>query len=208
MKEEKLLTIEEVAKLLSKSPRTVRRIVQRGLLNKRRIQTINGLEIRFSEDEVKKLQETMATRRPSSYSQGMDNDHNRDRDNAPHVSGTIDIKDFLQRYETLVAQVGYFRAKSEEIKMLEERTTSLTVQNQSLIEEKKKIEFERDQIVSEKQTLEVQSKTLYETEKRLKRENLVYAIVVIIALIVWFMAAIGFWGALRDRLPNLFGLTG
>lgn len=128
MSEDRLLTLQEVANLLAVSSRSVRRYVQRGQLSARYETTPKGRELRFPESEVKELLQDMAKSRPHSSGQPMDKGQNADR----MFTGTLDIRDFFNRYEKLVGQLGYFQAKAEETKLLTERVESLAKVNQEL----------------------------------------------------------------------------
>jgi excisionase family DNA binding protein len=196
--EPKLLTLEEVAKLLDKSDRTVRRYVTHGHLTPHYKSTETGREIRFSEDDVNKLLSDMSRSRPEH----LDNRPDSDRNRVQMFSGTIDIKEFLGRYEHLLGQLGYFQAKAEEVKLLTERAESLNKANQDL-EQKlstKDAELIQQQLAAQATETELKKQINgYKTRERW--QPWVTIAIAIFALIIGFVIA-------PAALPQLAAIVG
>lgn len=132
MAEGKWLTVQEAANLLGVSDRTLRRYVQQKKLTKHTITTERGSEPRFSEDEVLKLKADMTEARLRAGQRA-----DSGRQTAPPLAGAFDLIKFLDKYEAAVQQLGYFRAKSEQVVMLEERAGSLQQKMAELEAEKR-----------------------------------------------------------------------
>ena len=168
------LTVEQVAKLLTVSTRTVRRFVQRGQLTKHYQVVGKARELRFSEEEVSALRKDMTKGRQTTTGQDIDSD----RTPGQAFSGSIDIKDFLQRYEAAVGQLGYFRAKAEEVQLLTARADSLAKANQNLEGESAGIKKSIKEKEQENEGLKSEISLLT------KRSNFLNVIVAIMALAI------------------------
>lgn len=169
MPEEKWLTAQEAANLLGVSDRTLRRYVQQKRLTKHAITTERGTETRFSEDEVLQLKADMTETRLRAGQRA-----DSGRPTAPPIAGAFDIMKFLDKYEAAIQQLGYLRAKTEEVKMLEERAGSL---------QQKMAELE-----AEKRTLaEALAIEREQARQKLRTAAWVYILSIIVILILWFI---------------------
>ncbi|MEO0228322.1 MAG: helix-turn-helix domain-containing protein, partial [candidate division WOR-3 bacterium] len=133
------LSLQDVIKILGKAERTVQRYLRDGKLSKQYITTDRGREIRFSESEVKRLADSLTSTGGSSRRQ-LD-------DSGGGIVAGLDLKEFFNRYESAVAQVGYFKGKLEahddEVKMLTGRVDSLASEKAQIESERKKLEQEK-----------------------------------------------------------------
>lgn len=181
------LSLQDVIKILGKAERTVQRYLRDEKLSKQYITTDRGREIRFSESEVKRLADSLTSAGGSSRRQ-LD-------DSGGGIVAGLDLKEFFNRYESAVAQVGYFKGKLEahddEVKMLTGRVDSLASEKAQVENERKKLEQEKLQAESKikelAEALEQEKKIVAQKEqehrKRLQRLRTVYLIMILILLL-------------------------
>jgi predicted DNA-binding transcriptional regulator AlpA len=176
------LSLQDVIKTLGKAERTVQRYLRDGKLSKQYITTDRGREIRFSESEVKQLADSLA-------GDGGTGRRHLD-DSGGGVMAGLDLKDFFNRYESAVAQVGYFKGRLEahenEMKMLSGRVDSLAGEKSKLESEQKKLNQEAAQaelkmkelVESLEQEKEATAQKEKEYRARLRRLRAIYLIMV------------------------------
>jgi len=184
------LSLQEAMKMLGKSERTVQRYLRQGRLTKQYITTEYGRELRLSKSEVLRLADILSH----------NGDTPRPGDDATGGRGVfgLDLKEFFKRYESVVAQMGYFRGKLEqqesEIKMLTAGRQELLKGKEQVIAQVKRLSQEKEQVerkVKELQeALEREKRTLSEQEqqyrKRLRRIEIVGLILAFIFLLITF----------------------
>jgi len=194
-------------KILGKSERTVQRYLRDGKLSKQYITTERGREIRFSESEVKQLADTLTP---------VGDTRRRHDDTGGEFMPGLDLKEFFNRYESAVAQVGYFKGKLEahehEVKMLAGRVDSLASEKSQLASEQERLKHEKAQAEAKAQelaqTLEQEKATLARKEQeylaQLRRLRVIYLVMVFSLLALAFVLSpagqelLGIWlGQLR-----------
>jgi chromosome segregation ATPase len=201
------LSLQDVMKILGKSERTVQRYLRDGKLSKQYITTERGREIRFSESEVKQLADTLTP---------VGDTRRRHDDTGGEFMPGLDLKEFFNRYESAVAQVGYFKGKLEahehEVKMLAGRVDSLASEKSQLASEQERLKHEKAQAEAKAQelaqTLEQEKATLARKEQeyraQLRRLRVIYFVMVFSLLALAFVLSpagqelLGIWlGQLR-----------
>jgi len=201
------LSLQDVMKILGKSERTVQRYLRDGKLSKQYITTERGREIRFSESEVKQLADTLTP---------VGDTRRRHDDTGGEFMPGLDLKEFFNRYESAVAQVGYFKGKLEahehEVKMLAGRVDSLASEKSQLASEQERLKHEKAQAEAKAQelaqTLEQEKATLARKEQeylaQLRRLRVIYLVMVFSLLALAFVLSpagqelLGIWlGQLR-----------
>jgi septal ring factor EnvC (AmiA/AmiB activator) len=201
------LSLQDVMKILGKSERTVQRYLRDGKLSKQYITTERGREIRFSESEVKQLADTLTP---------VGDTRRRHDDTGGEFMPGLDLKEFFNRYESAVAQVGYFKGKLEahehEVKMLAGRVDSLASEKSQLASEQERLKHEKAQAEAKAQelaqTLEQEKATLARKEQeyrtQMRRLRVIYLVMVFILLALAFVLSpagqelLGIWlGQLR-----------
>lgn len=191
------ITLHAAAALLGVSERTIQRHARSGRLSSIYVRGRKGRELRFQKDEVLKFSTTVSSHVADSHHDSHDTNASSDR-------YSLNINELLTRHEQAMFQLGQMQAKMNELKMLEERATSLAVQNQTLSTEKGKLDEEKRMLESKMKALEESLRT---TTQRFQVTNLTYSIMLIILALVWFAYITGSFGLLRDRLVNIIGLT-
>jgi chromosome segregation ATPase len=201
------LSLQDVMKILGKSERTVQRYLRDGKLSKQYITTERGREIRFSESEVKQLADTLTP---------VGDTRRRHDDTGGEFMPGLDLKEFFNRYESAVAQVGYFKGKLEahehEVKMLAGRVDSLASEKSQLASEQERLKHEKAEAEAKAQelaqTLEQEKAALARKEQeyraQLRRLRVIYLVMVFILLALAFVLSpagqelLGIWlGQLR-----------
>jgi chromosome segregation ATPase len=184
------LSLQDVMKILGKSERTVQRYLRDGKLSKQYITTERGREIRFSESEVKQLADTLTP---------VGDTRRRHDDTGGEFMPGLDLKEFFNRYESAVAQVGYFKGKLEahehEVKMLAGRVDSLASEKSQLASEQERLKHEKAQAEAKAQelaqTLEQEKATLARKEQeyraQLRRLRVIYLVMVFSLLALAFV---------------------
>lgn len=188
MPEEKWLTAQEAASLLGVSDRTLRRYVQQKKLTKHTIATGKGNEPRFSEDEVLQLKSDMTAARLQAGQRA-----DSRRPTAPPIAGSFDIVKFLDKYEAAIQQLGYLRAKTETVKMLEEKAGSL---QQKMAE----LEAEKRTLAEALATERVQSR------RKLRTAAWAYILSIVIIWLLWLVFATDLASQAITRIGSI--LTG
>lgn len=200
--EPKLLTLEEVANLLDKSDRTVRRYVTRGRLTPHYKSTETGREIRFSEEDVEKLLSDMSRNRPQ-YS---DNRPDSGQNPVQMFSGTIDIKEFINRYEGLLVRFGQLQEQVGQVKLLTEKAESLSRTNENLEEklsgkDAELTQFTEQRLVAQATETELQRQiTRYKGRERW--QPWITVAIAVFALLIGFIIAPA---ASQQLLAAIFG---
>jgi chromosome segregation ATPase len=184
------LSLQDVMKILGKSERTVQRYLRDGKLSKQYITTERGREIRFSESEVKQLADTLTP---------VGDTRRRHDDTGGEFMPGLDLKEFFNRYESAVAQVGYFKGKLEahehEVKMLAGRVDSLASEKSQLASEQERLKHEKAQAEAKAQelaqTLEQEKAILARKEQeyraQLRRLRVIYLVMVFSLLALAFV---------------------
>jgi excisionase family DNA binding protein len=147
------LTVEEAAKILRVSTRTLRRYVKEGKVDHRRVQGKFGEELRFNEEEIRQTAREMSHGADRAYQEGPD-----DRGNDANGTDYLSTSELWKAYESLqaeyrnaAAQIGFLKARAEEVPKLAERAESLQKQKEQTEAEKAQLEEARSKLKEELQ---------------------------------------------------------
>lgn len=146
------LSLQDATKILGKSERTIFRLIRHGRLSKSSITTERGRELRLSESEIKQLAANLSANGSIPHRQPDANGGSPDS-----TPFGLDLNEFFKRYESAVAQMGYWKGRVEaqenEIKML-------TSGRQELAKEKEQLETQRIRLSQEKAQTEEEARKL------------------------------------------------
>lgn len=188
MTEPKQIAIEEASRILKVSPRTLRRYAKDKKLDHTYVKGKYGEELRFFESSIRAF--------AKSLSQAADNPSQPTIDKADHSSAPLEIKTIWEAYQKLqedfrnsAAQIGFLRAKSEEVPRLTERAESLQKDNEKLL-------ADSEDLQEEKSSLEAELGTF---KKKVKSQSWRTTAFVVLAFLLGIFLSI----LLSDRISNL-----
>lgn len=142
------LSLKAVADILGKSERTIYRYVKTDKLSVRVVKVGKQKQLRFNAEEVDKFRDTL-----TSDVNGKTTDMSKLVSSA-EMSGFAQLyKELREKHDGLLVRLGYMEAKQQEIKLLEERVSSLVGENQTIIIEKKRIGEEKQRLEEELKAL-------------------------------------------------------
>jgi hypothetical protein len=188
MTEPKQIGIEEASRFLKVSPRTLRRYAKDKKLDHTYVKGKYGEELRFSETSVKAF--------AKSLSQPSGNPSQPAKDIVDQGSAPLEIKTVWEAYQKLqeefrnsAAQIGFLRAKSEEVPRLTEHAESLQKENEKLLADTENLQEEKSNLEAE----------FGSYKKKMKSQSWLTSAFVVLAFLLGIFLSI----LLSDRISNL-----
>lgn len=175
------ITVEIAAEILKVSPRSVRRYAKQGKLGHSYVQGKFGEELRLSEKEVRSL--------AGQLSKGADKGRQDSADSSGEGSlPTLSIQEVWQSYQALqkdylnaAGQIGYLKAKADEVPLLSQRAESLVKENEGLKKAKDEMAEQNAQLDELKTKLEAD---LEDNKGRVRLQSRVTAVLVVLAFVI------------------------
>lgn len=181
MPETQTISVEIAAEILKVSPRTVRRYAKEHKLGNSYVQGKYGQELRLNEEEVRSMVRPISTGAGEGRQHTSANSVNGSEPTLPLDAGTLwkSYEALQKEYRDVAAQMGYWRAKAEEIPKLTERAESLLK--------------EKDEVDQTRAGLEEQLTKEKAERERLKRQLRInqitfYTVIVIAAIVLLLLS--------------------
>lgn len=170
MPEPKYISNEEAAKILNVAPRTIRRYLKLKKLDPTYVQGKFGQELRLNEEQVRSLARGM-----TKGAEALDRLGHEGMATNGHSPLSLDPLVLWDAYEALqtehrnmAAQLGFFSAKADEVKLLTERAESLSKLNHELAD---KLNLEETEIRKQKALFDATEAQLQQVKSQLEDDR-------------------------------------